>query len=157
MEAIFFILLLSAIFSAEAQQNESIISLGSFLKPTTSSSWLSRSGLYAFGFYQQSNGYAVGVFLAGIPGKTVVWTANRDNPPVLANVTLNFTSDGILLMQPAQSKKTYIANPADRATTASMLYSGNFVMYNSDKKIIWQSFDYPTNTILEGQRLTVGK
>uniref|UniRef100_A0A2N9J9T5 Non-specific serine/threonine protein kinase n=2 Tax=Fagus sylvatica TaxID=28930 RepID=A0A2N9J9T5_FAGSY len=146
-----------AIFSAEAQQNESIISLGSFLKPTTNSSWLSRSGLYAFGFYQQSNGYAVGVFLAGIPGKTVVWTANRDNPPVLANVTLNFTSDGILLMQPAQSKKTYIANPADRATTASMLDSGNFVMYNSDKKIIWQSFDYPTNTILEGQRLAVGK
>uniref|UniRef100_A0A2N9JBM5 Bulb-type lectin domain-containing protein n=1 Tax=Fagus sylvatica TaxID=28930 RepID=A0A2N9JBM5_FAGSY len=86
MEAILFILLLSAIFSAEAQQNESIISLGSFLKPTTNSSWLSRSGLYAFGFYQQSNGYAVGVFLAGIPGKTVVWTANRDNPPVLANL-----------------------------------------------------------------------
>ncbi|KAE7998016.1 hypothetical protein FH972_002595 [Carpinus fangiana] len=34
--------------------------------------WLSRSGLYAFGFYKQGNGYAVGIFMAGIPKKTVV-------------------------------------------------------------------------------------
>ena len=66
---------------------------GSILTPTTNSSWLSPSGLYAFGFYKQGNGYAVGVFLAGIPQNTVVWTANRDNPPVSTKVTLNFTSD----------------------------------------------------------------
>lgn len=34
-----------------------------------------------------------------------------------------------------------------------MLDNGNFVLYNYDSQIIWQSFDYPTNTILAGQSL----
>ena len=157
MATILLFLLLPGIFTAEAQQGESIVKIGSFLTPTTNSSWLSRSGLYAFGFYKQANGYAVGVFLAGIPEKTVVWTANRDDPPVLANATLNFTTDGRLTMQSAQGKKMLIANPPEPATSASMLDSGNFVLHNSDKKIIWQSFDDPTNTILQGQCLSAGK
>ena len=157
MATILLFLLLPGIFTAEAQQGESIVKIGSFLTPTTNSSWLSRSGLYAFGFYKQANGYAVGVFLAGIPEKTVVWTANRDDPPVLANATLNFTTDGRLTMQSAQGKKMFIANPPEPATSASMLDSGNFVLHNSDKKIIWQSFDDPTNTILQGQCLSAGK
>ncbi|ESR41070.1 hypothetical protein CICLE_v10027387mg, partial [Citrus x clementina] len=66
------------------QQGHSNINIGFSLSPNGNSSWLSPSGIYAFGFYQQSNGssYYVGVFLAGIPEKNVVWTANRDNPPM---------------------------------------------------------------------------
>ena len=97
-------------------------------------------------------------FFAGIPEKTVVWTAIRDKPPALASVTLNFTSDGRLIMQSAQIVETAIADLPERAATASMLDSGNFVLYNSDKKIIWQSFESPTatNTLLQDQRLTAG-
>uniref|UniRef100_A0A2N9EHF5 Receptor-like serine/threonine-protein kinase n=1 Tax=Fagus sylvatica TaxID=28930 RepID=A0A2N9EHF5_FAGSY len=156
MAAILFFLLLSTICNVEAQQRQTNISLGSTLSPTTTSSWLSPSGLYAFGFYQQANGYAVGVFLAGIPQKTVIWTANRDNPPALKDVTLNFTNDGRLVMQSAQGKETSIASPGG-ATSASMLNSGNFALFNSDGGIVWQTFDYPTDTILQGQHLSVGK
>ncbi|KAM3749792.1 hypothetical protein ACB098_05G212900 [Castanea mollissima] len=156
MANILLFLLLSAIFTVDAQQGESIVSLGSSLTPTTKVSWLSRSGLYAFGFYQQSNGYAIGVFLAGIPEKTVIWTANRDNPPTLADVTLNFTGDGRLVLQSAQGNESAIVNPPERAKSASMLNSGNFVLYNSNKDIIWQSFNNPTNTILQGQCLLAG-
>uniref|UniRef100_A0A7N2MP85 Bulb-type lectin domain-containing protein n=1 Tax=Quercus lobata TaxID=97700 RepID=A0A7N2MP85_QUELO len=119
--------------------------------------WQSQSGFYAFGLYQQANGYAVGVFFfAGIPEKTVVWTAIRDKAPALASVTLNFTSDGRLIMQSAQGVETAIADLPERAASASMLDSGNFVLYTSDKKIIWQSFESPTNTLLQDQRLTAG-
>ncbi|KAL4603883.1 hypothetical protein ACB092_10G155200 [Castanea dentata] len=145
-----------AIFKTEAQQGESIVSQGSFLTPITNSSWLSRSGLYAFGFYQQANGYAVGVFLARILEKTVVWTANQDHPPILVDATLNFTTNGRLILQSAQGKETNIANPSD-VPSASMLDLGNFVLYNSNNKISWQSFDYPTNTLVQNQRLTAGK
>ncbi|KAL8461162.1 hypothetical protein ACS0TY_032586 [Phlomoides rotata] len=37
-----------------------------------------------------------------------------------------------------------------------MLDNGNFVLYNSESSIIWQSFDYPTDTLLQGQRLRPG-
>ncbi|KAF3960111.1 hypothetical protein CMV_015153 [Castanea mollissima] len=160
MATIFLFLLLSAIFTAEAQTGQSSIEPGSFLTATltttTNSSWLSPSGLYAFGFYKQGNGYSVGIFVEGIPQKTVVWTANRDDPPVPADAILNFTSDGQLVLQSAQQgTMTSITNSPGAATSASMLDSGNFVLYNSNNNTIWQSFDQPTDTLLPSQHLLV--
>ncbi|GFY91198.1 protein kinase superfamily protein [Actinidia rufa] len=37
-----------------------------------------------------------------------------------------------------------------------MLNSGNFVLYNEVSEIIWQTFDYPTDTIVGGQTLSTG-
>jgi hypothetical protein len=52
----------------------------------------------------------------------------------------------------AQERVAVVADSSGSAS-ASMLNSGNFVIYNSDQKIIWQSFEYPTDTLLPGQRL----
>ncbi|KAJ0015288.1 hypothetical protein Pint_19524 [Pistacia integerrima] len=79
-------------------RNENNLSLRSSLASTTNSSWLSRFGLYAFGFYPQGKAYAVGIFLAGIPEKTVVWTANRDDPPVSSNAILMLNTEGRLVL-----------------------------------------------------------
>ncbi|KAE7998291.1 hypothetical protein FH972_002850 [Carpinus fangiana] len=155
MDFITLFFLFSAIFTASAQQIQSNVSRSSSLTPTTNSTWLSRSGLYAFGFYKQGNGYAVGIFMAGIPEKTVVWTANRDDPPVSSNATLLFASDGRLVLQMGQEQVAVVAESSGSAS-ASMLNSGNFVIYNSDQGIIWQSFDHPTDTLLPGQRLLAG-
>ncbi|XP_075675340.1 G-type lectin S-receptor-like serine/threonine-protein kinase LECRK1 [Castanea sativa] len=160
MATIFLFLLLSAIFTAEAQTGQSSIEPGSFLTATltttTNSSWLSPSALYAFGFYKQGNGYSVGIFVEGIPQKTVVWTANRDDPPVPADAILNFTSDGQLVLQSAQqgTNKSILESPGG-ATSASMLDSGNFVLYNSNNNTIWQSFNHSTDTLLPSQQLLV--
>ncbi|KAF8018587.1 hypothetical protein BT93_H3468 [Corymbia citriodora subsp. variegata] len=35
-----------------------------------------------------------------------------------------------------------------------MLDTGNFVLYNSRQDVIWQSFDWPTDTLLAGQHLS---
>jgi hypothetical protein len=151
MPILFFpFLLLSAIF---AQQGQSIVKPGSFLTPTTNPSWPSPSGLYAFGFYKQGNGYAVGIFLARLPQKTVVWTANRDKPPVPADSKLNFTSDGRLVLQSAQGAETLLASFPEDGSSVSMLDTGNFVLLNSANQMIWQSFDFPTDTFLPTQKL----
>ncbi|KAK0605726.1 hypothetical protein LWI29_030086 [Acer saccharum] len=152
---IFFVLSISSL--ATAQQRYLNVSRGSSLTPTKTSSWLSKSSLYAFGFYQRGNGYSVGVFLVGIPEKTVVWTANRDDPPVSANSTLLFTAvEGKLVLQTAQSPDTYIADISQTVSYASMLDTGNFVLCNSDGGIMWQSFAHPTDTLLPTQRLAAG-
>jgi hypothetical protein len=155
MPILFFpFLLLSAIF---AQQGQSIVKPGSFLTPTTNPSWPSPSGLYAFGFYKQGNGYAVGIFLARLPQKTVVWTANRDKPPVPADSKLNFTSDGRLVLQSAQGAETLLASFPEDGSSVSMLDTGNFVLLNSANQMIWQSFDFPTDTFLPTQKLFHGQ
>ncbi|XP_050380816.1 G-type lectin S-receptor-like serine/threonine-protein kinase LECRK3 [Argentina anserina] len=139
---------------AEAQQLQSNISLGSALTPTTNSSWASRSGMYAFGFYKQGNGFAVGIVVAGIPERTVVWTANRDGGLVSDNASLLFTSAGIALRS-TQGQSLVIGE--NNVSSASMMDSGNFVLYNASGAIVWQSFRYPTDTLLPTQPLLAGK
>jgi hypothetical protein len=74
MDFITLFFVVSVFFTASAQRMESNVSRGSSLTPTTNSTWLSNSSLYAFGFYKQDNGYSVDIFIAtaGIPDKTVV-------------------------------------------------------------------------------------
>ncbi|KAF5942722.1 hypothetical protein HYC85_020364 [Camellia sinensis] len=152
---IFFIL-----FAAiEARKNTSnLISLGSSLSPlSTPNSWLSPSGRFAFGFYRERNGFAVGIWIN--PNNTVVWTANRDYPPVSSNSTIEFTRDGrLILNNTQQGTELAIADftTTSRVLSASMLDSGNFVIHDNNTSVIWQSFDFPTDTILGNQTLSYG-
>ncbi|KAJ6929087.1 hypothetical protein NC652_013067 [Populus alba x Populus x berolinensis] len=155
MASIIFFLLLALSFTASAQRKTNI-TLGSSLAPITNSSWLSPSGLYSFGFFRQRDGYSIGVFLSGISLQNVVWAARRDDAPVPSNATLNFTSDGRVVLRSAQGDETPIVSASQPASLASMSDSGNFVLYNSDREIIWQSFDHPTDTLLPTQKLRAG-
>ncbi|KAL7162201.1 hypothetical protein ACSBR2_042641 [Camellia fascicularis] len=155
---IFFILFASI----EAQKKTSnVVSLGSFLSPISKpNSWLSPSGLFAFGFYPEMNGFAVGIWIIGNPNNTVVWTANRDYPPVSSNSTIEFTRDSrLILNHTQQGTELAIADFTTRSRVlfASMLDSSNFVIYNNDSSIIWQRFDFPTDTILGNQTLFHGQ
>ncbi|KAI3977546.1 hypothetical protein MKX01_000459 [Papaver californicum] len=130
MSSILIFLLFSAVFSIDvtAQQRNSTISLNSTLSPNTNISWFSSSCRFAFGFYPEGDGFA----------KMVVWTANRDNPEVSSNVRLLFTSGGPIL-RPAQGEDIAISDHDEPASSASMQDTGNFVLYGSDSKVIWQS------------------
>ncbi|XP_059437942.1 G-type lectin S-receptor-like serine/threonine-protein kinase LECRK1 [Corylus avellana] len=149
-------LLLSAAEAQQQQGTSNVVKPGFSLTPKTN--LLSPSGLYAFGFYEQGDGYAVGIFLAGLPQKTVVWTANRDSStPLPADVKLEFRTDGRLVLHSAQIKETPLDISSDGASSASMLDSGNFVLNNSANRILWQSFDHPTDTLLPTQNLPKGQ
>ncbi|XP_031385107.1 G-type lectin S-receptor-like serine/threonine-protein kinase LECRK3 [Punica granatum] len=145
-----------SLFPLAASRRNSTILPGSSLTAATpnNSYWLSPSGIYAFGFYPRGGGYSIGIFMVGIPQETLVWMARRDDPPVPGNSTLRFTAEGGLILQ--STFDTPIAKPNDIAVSASMLDSGNFVLYNSQQNIAWQSFDSPTDTLLNGQYISAG-
>ncbi|XVF39106.1 hypothetical protein PTKIN_Ptkin01aG0008800 [Pterospermum kingtungense] len=151
---LFLLLLLSFVLdTANAQPRNSTMKPGSSLSPNNNSFWLSESGQFAFGFYPYGNGFSIGIWLENIQQKTVVWTANRDDPPFPRNATLLFSSEGRLVVQTKQVQGIDIINTAESASSASMLDTGNFVLLDSSSDIIWQSFDGPTDTILPGQPL----
>ncbi|XP_058762889.1 G-type lectin S-receptor-like serine/threonine-protein kinase LECRK2 [Vicia villosa] len=142
------------------KNNSSIFRLGSSLSPQgKNSSWSSSSGHFSFGFYPQGSDFAVGIWLVN-PSEnttTVVWTANRDDPPVSSKSMLNLTEHGLLLQNGnGDSPKKLDSGDSYIVSWASMLDSGNFVLYDEHSNVIWQSFDYPTDTILGGQKLTMG-
>ncbi|XP_042479199.1 G-type lectin S-receptor-like serine/threonine-protein kinase LECRK1 [Macadamia integrifolia] len=137
------------------------INLGSSLSPSsTNSSWLSPSGRFSFGFYPQGNGgFGVGIWYAQIPQHTLVWTPDRDDPPFSANATLRLTSGGRLILQRTQHdpEEDFVYDGGQTKESniswASIVDEGNFVLFDSGSNVLWQSFDFPTNTILPDQRL----
>ncbi|KAL4565752.1 hypothetical protein LXL04_029855 [Taraxacum kok-saghyz] len=100
------------------------ITLGSTLTPHRNPSWRSPSGLFAFGFYQQDDGFAVGIWLENKPNITVVWTSNRDDPLVSSNSTIELNRDGWLLLHTNGGKDKNITGQISQATSASILDSG---------------------------------
>jgi len=139
-----------------SNKNNNTIELGSSVVAGTNSSWKSPSGDFAFGFYPLvSSHYLVGIWFDKIPQKTLVWSANRDDPARIGS-TINLTVKGQLLLQHANKTSVLIYN-CKNATSAMMQDNGNFVLLNSHSKIIWQSFDSPTDTILPGQILNMSQ
>lgn len=136
------------------------ITLGSRLYPQNNPYWVSPSRIFAFGFYEKGDGFAVGIWpLAVGPERIVTWTANRDDPPISSNAYLELTEEGKLLVRTTDTASGFIPivyNLQAPATSASLLDSGNFVLSDGDN-VIWNSFDYPTDTILGGQTLLSGE
>ncbi|RWR97070.1 G-type lectin S-receptor-like serine/threonine-protein kinase LECRK1 [Cinnamomum micranthum f. kanehirae] len=76
----------------------------------------------------------LGIWLNQIPEKTVVWTAKRDDKPVSSDTTLLLTKEGWLVLRDKRGQDTPITNSSSSATYASMLNTGNFVLYNASGK-----------------------
>ncbi|KAF3440237.1 hypothetical protein FNV43_RR18520 [Rhamnella rubrinervis] len=155
---VFLILSLSFLCVSAQQKHPTIINPGSTISPSSDKyprSWPSPSGLFEFGFYGQAAGngeigFAIGVWLVGVDQITVVWTANRDHPPIASTATtLTLEHDGTLLLVDEHGNQSkLIANDTlPPATSASMLDDGNFVLYHSSQRI-WESFGYPTETMV---------
>ncbi|XP_057790528.1 G-type lectin S-receptor-like serine/threonine-protein kinase At4g27290 [Salvia miltiorrhiza] len=121
---------------------------------------ISSSGVFALGFFSpgSSKNRYVGIWYNNIKDKTVVWIANRDHPLTDRSGTLRLIEPGgRLLLLNATNATIWAANVSRSAHTplARLLDSGNLVVTdaNDEKNIIWESFDYPTDTFLPGMKL----
>ncbi|EEF30362.1 Epidermis-specific secreted glycoprotein EP1 precursor, putative [Ricinus communis] len=85
-----------------------------------------------------------------------VWEANRGNP-VGENAKLTFETDGNLVLTHSDGRIAWQTNTVNRGVVGlEILPNGNMVLYDKKGKFIWQSFDYPTDTLLVGQSLRLG-
>ncbi|KAG7589243.1 Bulb-type lectin domain [Arabidopsis suecica] len=88
-----------------------------------------------------------------------VWIANRNNPISKRSGSLTVDSLGRLrILRGASSLLELSSTETTRNTTLKLLDSGNLQLQEMDfdgsmKRVLWQSFDYPTDTLLPGMKL----
>ncbi|KAL5972605.1 hypothetical protein ACLOJK_039410 [Asimina triloba] len=121
---------------------------------------VSAAGDYEFGFFTPGNSSSryLGIWYKKAPQeKKYVWVANRENP--LSNTSgllVSIANDGNLAVSIPGRKPVFRitnASAAESQTTATLLDSGNLVLRDGRGNWLWQSFDFPTNTLLPGMKL----
>ncbi|KAM5586769.1 G-type lectin S-receptor-like serine/threonine-protein kinase CES101 [Rosa sericea] len=142
------------------------------LKPgdtlNSSSSLVSKTGKFTLGFFENGNSktsYLAIYYINSGNSINYAWIANRKTPILYPtgvltldkNNTLKVTQNGgdPLLLYSASESSTN-----NTSVVATLLDSGNFILQqvNSDgstKRVLWQSFDHPGNTLLPGMKLGV--
>ncbi|XP_070678975.1 G-type lectin S-receptor-like serine/threonine-protein kinase At1g11410 isoform X2 [Malus domestica] len=128
---------------------------------------LSTTKFFALGFFKPGNSRNryIGVWYNKIPIQTIVWIANRENPivPTAGTGLLAIHADhgGLVLYgedqnTPIWSTNLTVSSP-NNSVIAKLLDTGNLVVVEinggSSEKVLWQGFDYPTNTMLPVMKL----
>ncbi|XP_056159861.1 G-type lectin S-receptor-like serine/threonine-protein kinase RKS1 [Syzygium oleosum] len=122
---------------------------------------ISKERKFALGFFSPGNSSLcyVGIWYYGQPEQTVVWVANRETPVSDTSGVLAFDHYGNLVIHEKNgSFPIWSINVSSMAlnnsTTAQLLDSGNLVLiHDLSKVVIWQSYDYPTDTFLPSMKL----
>ncbi|XXG46273.1 hypothetical protein AAC387_Pa02g1156 [Persea americana] len=152
-----FIYLIPLIVLSIITPTHQVVPLGSSLSARDGgTSWVSPSGDFAFGFHSLPNSsrFLLAIWFQKLPERTVIWSANRDNP-VQGDSRVELTNNGYLVLYDHQGSEIWKKPNAgnDRVTSASMLDKGNFALLSTDSSLIWESFNEPTDTILPTQGL----
>ncbi|XP_065621838.1 G-type lectin S-receptor-like serine/threonine-protein kinase RKS1 [Quercus suber] len=123
-------------------------------------SLISKNKKFALGFFSPGNSSFkyLGIWYVATP-KTVVWVANRNDPINDSSGVLSINQYGELVLHDSNSPPLWSTNISvqDQVTTsleALLLDSGNLVLVqDNNKKVLWQSFDHPTDTLLPNMKL----
>ncbi|KAK6162292.1 hypothetical protein DH2020_002133 [Rehmannia glutinosa] len=121
----------------------------------------SENTTFKLGFFAPNNEFKwyLGIWYASIPIPTYVWVANRERPiNNLLSASAEITEDGKLAVMDQDSRTImWETNNVEKASGLSLSEQGNLVLLSSDGRIVWQSFDFPTDTWLPGMNLTAGQ
>ncbi|KAH7661138.1 S-receptor-like serine/threonine-protein kinase protein [Dioscorea alata] len=109
---------------------------------------------FALGFFSpgRSKNRYLGIWYNKLEGQPIVWVANRRSPLPSTNGSLKLNGNGILTI----NSMIFLPMPSVTLTNpvAQLLDDGNFVLREANSsEATWQSFDYPTDTLLSGMKL----
>ena len=118
---------------------------------------------FELGFFSpdDSSKRYLGIWYKKVSARTLVWVANREIPLNDSSGVLKVTDQGTLVVLNGNSTNSILwssnSSLSARNPTAQLLDSGNLVMKDGNddnpENFLWQSFDYPCNTVLPGMKL----
>ncbi|KAK2984750.1 hypothetical protein RJ640_004575 [Escallonia rubra] len=124
---------------------------------------VSSGKIFELGFFSPSGSNStsryLGIWYKKFP-KIVVWIANREVPLRGSNGVLSISTDGNLVLLNCMTNRVVWSSNSSatvQSSIAQILDSGNLVLReNSNTSVgsyIWQSFDFPSDTLLPGMKL----
>nr|XP_043620122.1 G-type lectin S-receptor-like serine/threonine-protein kinase At4g27290 [Erigeron canadensis] len=117
---------------------------------------VSETGIFELGFFQPdgSENVYLGIWYKNITVRTVVWVANRDHAVLsVTPLVLKIVDPGALVLFNNMSM-IWSSNTTTSGNANARLHdSGNLVLVDQQEKVMWQSFDYPTDTQLPGMKI----
>ncbi|KAL4557958.1 hypothetical protein LXL04_036154 [Taraxacum kok-saghyz] len=135
----------------EYLQRGSSLSVGDDSDLITSPDKTFTCGFYSFG----TNAYWFAIWYTNSIDRTVVWTANTKKPVNGKGSKLTLLANGAMVLTDVDGTFVWGTNTTSTDVNRAMLLNtGNLVLVNKKGQIRWQSFDYPTDTLLPSQRLT---
>ncbi|KAM4087674.1 hypothetical protein ACB094_07G012800 [Castanea mollissima] len=115
----------------------------------------SPNGIFELCFFSPGNStkYYLGIRFKNVSEQSVVWVANRKYPFPDSTAVLNINRDGDLVISDGTMTYAMTNTSAGNGTYAMLLDTGNLILTNRVLELFWQSFDYPTDTLLPGMKL----
>nr|KYP41484.1 Putative serine/threonine-protein kinase receptor [Cajanus cajan] len=121
---------------------------------------VSTKGTFEAGFFTpgNSNNRYLGIWYKNISPITVVWVANKGAPLNDYSGVLELDGDqGLLSIKDGTGATIWSSNASlaqpNKPVVVQLLESGNMVVKDGLKNLVWQSFDYPDDTLLPGMKL----
>ncbi|XP_059658848.1 G-type lectin S-receptor-like serine/threonine-protein kinase At1g67520 [Cornus florida] len=141
---------------------------GDMLNSSSSTFLVSSRKNFTLGFfkpskYSDNNNTYLGIWYTNSADQRAVWVANRNSPIYNNSGVLSIDKAGKLIItyNGGSSAELYASKAGTINITATLLDSGNFVVREANsngstkQRVLWQSFDYPTHTLLPEMKLGV--
>uniref|UniRef100_A0A2C9VLS2 Receptor-like serine/threonine-protein kinase n=1 Tax=Manihot esculenta TaxID=3983 RepID=A0A2C9VLS2_MANES len=129
---------------------------------------ISKEKNFVLGFFSpgNSNYRYLGIWYYKVREQTVVWVANRNHPINGSSGVLSVNQYGNLLLCSNHSGKVPVwsanvsreVTKTDTCCVAQLLDSGNLILVQERSgRVLWESFDHPTDTFLPGMKLGLNR
>ena len=160
LKFLFLLLFFSSLWTPHAQQIPDTLKPGDML--TSLSRLVSSEGRFTLTFTSsslfESNCTFLVISSTSGPSKTYLWISGANDSNVLG---LENKAGALIIMGQAGNLMTlYSSTQPTNNTVATLLDSGNFIFQEvysngSTKRVLWQSFDNPGNTLVPGMKLGI--
>ena len=125
---------------------------------------VSEGGVFEMGFFSPGKNTKkryVGIWYKKISTCTVIWVANREIPVTDKSGIFKVSKHGNLLIlnggnSTVWSSKTMVLTSNNPVVAVQLLDTGNLVVWDqssTNKNMVWQSFDYPSDTLPPGLKM----
>ncbi|KDP38992.1 hypothetical protein JCGZ_00749 [Jatropha curcas] len=161
--ALFFILLITNLLFLFCKFSNASDTLTSSQSIVDGQTLVAKDGNYELGFFSpgSSRKRSFGIWYKKVSVRTVVWVANQRNAinDSSSLLTIDRTSKNLVLI--SKNSLVWSSNSTKEAQNpvAQLLDSGNLVLRDEKNgnsgTYLWQSFDYPTDTLLAGMKIGV--